>query len=200
MTNKEAFTQEFILDLFKKTDALLEGHFKLSSGFHSNIYLQCAKVTQYPEINSILSTIIAEHYKHQEIDVVIGPALGGVVLSYEIAKKLNCRNIFTERVNTEDGKIMTLRRGFEIRPNEKVLITEDVITTGKSIKEVIEIVEKAKAKTAGIAGIVDRTNNTLKLHPQQFFVVPIEAEKYDPNDCPLCKNKVPLESPGSRFV
>ncbi len=198
----ETFNENFILDLFKKSQALLNGHFKLSSGYHSNIYLQCAKVMQYPLATSLLSSIIAEKFKNEKIDVVIGPALGGIILSYEVAKKLNCRGIFAERINinNDNNKIMALRRGFEINKNEKILITEDVMTTGGSIQEIIELVKKSQAEIVGIAGIADRTNNKIQLHPSQFFILKINAEKYKPEDCPLCKKNIPLDSPGSKFI
>lgn len=196
----ETFNEDFILDLFRKSQALLNGHFKLSSGYHSNVYLQCAKVMQYPEATSLLSSIIAEKFKNEKIDVVIGPALGGIILSYEVAKKLNCRGIFAERTRKDNKKIMALRRGFEINKNEKVLITEDVITTGGSIQEILELVKKSQAETVGIACIIDRTNNKIQLHPSQFFILKINAEKHKPEDCPLCKKNIPLDSPGSKFI
>ncbi len=196
----KAITKEFILDLFKKTDGLLHGHFKLSSGFHSNIYLQCAKVLQFPEMNSLLSSMIAKKFKDKKISLVIGPAIGGITLSYEVAKKLHCRSIFAERIKKGNKRKMFIRRGFEILKNEKVLIVEDVITTGGSIKEVMELLEKHEANIVGIASIVDRTNGEIKLHPNQTSLIQIDTEKYDPKNCPLCEKGVPIDTPGSRFL
>lgn len=196
----KALTKEFILDLFKKIDGLLEGHFKLSSGYHSNIYLQCAKVMQFPEMNSLLSSMIAVKFKNEKIDVVIGPAIGGITLSYEVARKLHCRSIFCERITKSNKKTMTLRRGFEILKDERVLVVEDVVTTGGSIKEVMKLVKKNKGNIIGVAAIADRTNGKIKLHPNQYFLIKIEAKRYNPDNCPLCKKKVPIDTPGSRYL
>jgi len=196
----KTLTKEFILDLFKKTDGLMQGHFKLSSGLHSNIYLQCAKVMQYPEMNSLLCTMIAQHYKNDKIDVVIGPAIGGITLSYEVARKLHCRSIFAERIIKNDDKVMVLRRGFEISEKERVLVVEDVITTGGSVKEVMALVEKHKGEITGLSAIVDRTNGQIKLHPNQHFLIEIEAETYELEKCPLCEKDVPLSIPGSKYL
>ena len=188
------------MDIFKKTGGLLEGHFKLSSGNHSNIYLQCAKVMQFPEMNSLLCSMIAKKFKDEKIDVVIGPAIGGITLSYEVARKLHCRSIFGERVGKNSKKEMTLRRGFEILKDERVLVVEDVVTTGGSIKEIMKLVKKNKGNIIGVAAIADRTNGKIKLHPNQYFLVEIEAKKYNPDNCPLCKKKVPIDTPGSRYL
>jgi len=200
MKYRDSMDQDFILKIFQSTGALLNGHFKLSSGFHSDTYLQCAKVSQYPEYNSMISTLIAEQFIKDKIDVVIGPALGGIVLAYGIAQKLNCRGIFTERVPVDDKKIMTFRRGFEVKKNERVLVVEDVITTGGSVKEVMEILNIIGADIVGVAGIVDRTNGKMKLHKKQFFTLKLDVQKFSPKDCPLCKKDIPLESPGSKFI
>lgn len=196
----QIITKEFILNLFKKTGGLLRGHFKLSSGYHSNIYLQCARVMQFPEMNSLICSIIAEKFKNKKTDVVISPAIGGITLSYEIARKLNCRSLFAERETKNDKKVMTLRRGFEISKDERVLVVEDVVTTGSSVREVMQLVKKCKANIIGAAGIVDRTNGKIKLHPDQFFLLKIKAEKYDPRDCPLCKKNIPIKTPGSKYL
>lgn len=126
-----------IIKIFKSTEALLDGHFLLSSGRHSNQYFQCAKVLQYPDYTSQICSLIANHFKNFEIDTVIAPAMGGIIVGYEIARQLNKRSIFTEREN----KVMTLRRGFSLSKGEKVLVCEDVVTTGGSVLEVIEIVK-----------------------------------------------------------
>lgn len=196
----KALTKEFILDIFKKTNGLLHGHFELTSGYHSNIYFQCTKVLQFPELNSLLCSMIVRKFKNEKIDLVIGPAIGGITLSYELARKLHCRSIFAERVTKNSKKTMTLRRGFEILKNERVLVVEDVVTTGGSIKEVMKLIQKQKGNVVGVAAIADRTNGKIKIHPNQYFIIEIEAEKYDPDDCPLCKKKVPIDIPGSRYM
>lgn len=191
MTNKE------ILDLFIKTDALLEGHFLLTSGRHSNQYFQCAKILQYPNITSQVCSILTEKFKTYEIDTVIAPAMGGILVGYEVAKQLDRRSIFTERENN----IMTLRRGFTLSPSEKVLVCEDVVTTGGSVFEVIELVKKSKAEVVGIASIVDRSNGKVNFDYPFISSLKLEAVSYSPDECPICKeNKIPLIKPGSRKV
>ncbi len=194
----EIITSNDILKIFKETNALLKGHFKLSSGYHSDIYLQCALVMQYPELNSLISTLIADRFRGDKIDVVISPAIGGIILGYEVAKKLGARAIFAERSGNE--KKMQFRRGFRIETNEKVLLVEDVITTGGSLREIIDLLKEFKVEIIGVASIIDRSNGEVKLHNNQYSVVTIKAEKYLPEDCPLCKNKVPIDTPGSRFI
>ena len=149
--------KEEILNLFEKTNALLKGHFKLSSGLHSERYLQCALVLQYPKYAKYLCCELAKKFKKEKPSAVIAPAIGGVLVSYEIAKAFGCRSLFTER---EDG-LMTLRRGFDIRESERVLIVEDVITTGGSTKEVIEVVKQRGGKVIGVGAIIDRSGDMI---------------------------------------
>ncbi len=194
---KNIFSEEFILNVFKETGALLNGHFKLSSGYHSDTYLQCAKVLQYPEINGLLSYLLAQQFKKFNIDVVIGPAIGGITLAYEVANKLGARSIFAER--TGEKREMSFRRGFSVKKNETILIVEDVITTGGSIKEIIDLLKKDNIDIIGVASIVDRSSGTVKLHENQFSLLNIAAPKFKPEKCPLCKDNIPIYAPGSKF-
>lgn len=187
--------KEDVLRIFKGTEALLEGHFLLTSGRHSNQYFQCAKVLQYPEYTSQICSLIADHFKDYEIDTVIAPAMGGMIVGYEVARQLNKRSIFTERENKE----MTLRRGFTLAKGEKVLVCEDVVTTGGSVFEVIEIVKQFGAKVVGIGSIVDRSNGKVDFGYDFFPSLRLEAVSYLPEDCALCKEgKIELVKPGSR--
>ena len=148
-----------ILQTFEKTHALMKGHFKLSSGLHSGEYLQCARVLQYPEYAKRLCSELARHFKEDRPTCVVAPALGGVIVSYETAKALAVRGIFSER---KDGK-MVLRRGFEIKPDDKVLVVEDVITTGVSTKEVLDVVKSAGATLIGVGSIVNRSGKKIRI-------------------------------------
>lgn len=185
-------TQE-ILTIFKQTEALLEGHFQLTSGLHSNAYFQCAKVLQYPKFATLFCAEIVKHFQSTTIDVVIAPAIGGIVVSQEVGRQLGIKTIFAERKE----KTMELRRGFFINHGEQVLVCEDVITTGGSVQEVIDIVTHAGGSIAGVASIVDRSNKRLHLE-NMFSVLTIEAVTYKPEECPLCANGIPVEKPGSR--
>ena len=189
--------EEDVLKIFKGTEALLDGHFLLTSGRHSNQYFQCAKVLQYPEYTSKICALIANHFKDLEIDTVIAPAMGGMIVGYEVARQLNKRSIFTEREN----KIMTLRRGFSLSKNEKVLVCEDVVTTGGSVFEVIEIVKKFGAEVVGIGSIVDRSNGKVDFGFDFFPSLRLNAISYSPEDCEICKDgKLELVKPGSRKI
>lgn len=180
------------IEILKETGALLEGHFLLSSGKHSDRYAQNAKLLQYPDKAEQVLKIVAKKLENTPIDVVCGPAMGGIIVAYELGRQLGKRAIFTERENGE----MTLRRGFEIQKGEKVLITEDVVTTGKSSLETIRIIEALGGEVVGIACIVDRKVNEIS-YPL-FSAIQLEITAYDPDDCPLCKKGVPLVKPGSR--
>lgn len=189
-------TEKEILEAFEKSNALLRGHFLLTSGRHSDVYFQCAKVLQYPKYIEMLCSLIADHFKSIEIDTVIAPAMGGLVVGQEVARQLNKRFIFAER---EDKKL-TLRRGFTIDKNEKLLICEDVVTTGGSVFEVIDIVKSNNAKVAGIGFIVDRSNGKVNFGYPQFSTFKMEVVSYLPEDCPFCKENVPVVKPGSRKI
>ncbi|MCU0643185.1 MAG: orotate phosphoribosyltransferase [bacterium] len=187
-------SKEDVLKLFKETGALLEGHFLLTSGLHSPQYFQCAKVLQYPQHAQKLCWEIAYNYMSEKVNVVVGPALGGIIVAQEIARLINARAIFSER---ENGK-MTLRRGFEIKPNERVLVVEDVVTTGGSINEVIGLAKEAGAQLVGVGFLVDRSQDRIKFDMPKFSVIQMDVVTYQPDDCPICKKNVPLVKPGSR--
>jgi orotate phosphoribosyltransferase len=185
---------EEVLDIYRKTGALLTGHFLLSSGLHSEQYLQSALVLQQPDIATKLCAALAEPFKGSNIQVVIAPALGGVFVSHETARALGVRALFAERVNGE----LTLRRGFEIRPGERVLVVEDVITTGKSTKETIEVVKQTGGVAVAAASLVDRSGGKAELGVPYKSLVTLTVPTYAPEACPLCKaGSVPMK-PGSR--
>ena len=186
-----------VLDLFKKEDALLTGHFLLSSGLHSPNYMQCALILQKPWVAEKVCQEIAKLVKHLKPQAVIGPALGGMIVSYEMGRALKIRSIFAERV---DGSFV-LRRGFSLKKNERVLVVEDVVTTGKSTYEVVELVERLGAKVAGIAAIVDRSDGAAVFSQDFHPLLKMNIKTYRPEDCPLCKQgRVTLVKPGSRVL
>lgn len=191
--------EEEVKALLKKTRAILEGHFLLTSGLHSPLYVEKFNVLQHPEYTELLCRDIAEYFKDQGIQTVIGPATGGIILSQVTARILGVRSIFTER---EHG-VMTLRRGFHIDPGEKVLIVEDIVTTGGSIKEVVNVVKKAKGDIVGIGLLVDRSGGKAdfgvpkdKVHP----LLHLEVPTYTPEECPLCRQHIPLTERGSHHL
>jgi len=188
--------QDQLIEIFQKTGALLEGHFILTSGRHSPTYFQCAKVLQYPEYLQKFSNEIVNHFQDIDIDIVITPAVGGIVLGTEIGRQLNKQAIFAER---EQGA-MTLRRGFEITPESNVLVIEDVITTGGSVNEVIELVIDSGAKVVGVGVLVDRSGGKVKLHEKQFCVTELEAVSYGDDEIPDDLANIPVLKPGSRSL
>jgi orotate phosphoribosyltransferase len=187
------------LSILKKTDALLEGHFVLSSGLHSPKYIQCAKLLSFPNKASLICKSLANKIKKnfKKIDLILAPAMGGVVIGYEIGKLLKKETIFCERVN---GKFK-LRRGFAIKKNSKVLIIEDVITTGKSSLECVKLINKSKAKLVGFASIIDRsTKKTLKIKQKIISHLKIDVPTYKSNQLPKELALIPITKPGSRFI
>lgn len=186
--------REQIIEIFKETKALLEGHFLLTSGLHSPQYFQCARVLQYPKYLHLFAGEIARHYEYNDIEVVIAPAIGGITVATEVGRMLGARTIFSERVNG----IMELRRGFELLPNERVLVVEDVVTTGGSTNEVIELVKKARATVVGVSCIVDRSNGRARFDAKYFSVLQMDAITYQPEECPLCAQGSTPVKPGSR--
>ncbi len=189
-------SEKDIIEIFKKTGALLEGHFLLTSGRHSNIYFQCAKVLQYPEYMEKICANIAAHFRNNKIDTVISPAIGGIIVGQEVARQLNKRSIFAER----EDKALTLRRGFSIEPGEKILVCEDVVTTGGSVFEVIEIVKSLGGEVVGVGCIVDRSNGKVNFGYPQVSAVKLEAVSFQPDECELCKKGIPVVKPGSRKI
>ncbi|HWI55450.1 MAG TPA: orotate phosphoribosyltransferase [Desulfobacteria bacterium] len=189
-------THDEAIDIFTKANALLTGHFRLTSGRHSAKYMQCAQVLQYPQYASILCDSLAEKFKGTQIDLVVGPAMGGIIVAYEVGRALGVKTFFTER---ENGA-MALRRGFTINPGEKVLVVEDVVTTGGSVKEVIEVVREKGGEVVGVGVLVDRSAGKADFGVPTQSMLQLEIESYDPEECPLCKQGLPVIKPGSRQV
>jgi orotate phosphoribosyltransferase len=187
-------TKKSMNEILEKTGVLQTGHFLLTSGKHSNKYMQCAKIFQHPDISAGISKALAEKYDDYEIDIVIGPAIGGIILAYEVARQLEVRALFAER---ENGA-MTLRRGFEIKPGSRVLVVEDVITTGGSVKEVIELVRAVGGEVVGVASVVDRSGGKALFDVPFKSAIKIDIETYEPEECPMCKAGSEAVKPGSR--
>jgi len=187
-------TDKDVLKLFEKHGALLTGHFRLSSGLHSGKYLQCALVLQYPNIAEQLSRALADMFSKDRPDLVIGPALGGITLAYEMARVFGVRGVFTER---QDGA-MILRRGFSIAPGEKALVAEDVVTTGGSTREVIEVVKNSGGQVIGVGCIIDRSDLGIDFAAPFRSLAKINIETFKEEACPLCRSGMPLTRPGSR--
>ena len=185
------------LKVLKKTNALLKGHFVLSSGLHSAHYVQCAKLLSQPKFSKkfINSLAIKIKKKFKKIDLILSPAMGGIIVGYEIGRILSIETIFCERVN----KKFTLRRGFSIKKNSRVLIVEDVITTGKSSLECVKLIKKFKAKLIGFACLIDRSNNE-KIKDKIISQVELEIPTYNKKDLPEQLKKIPITKPGSRFL
>jgi orotate phosphoribosyltransferase len=191
-------TSNNIRDIFVRSGALLDGHFLLTSGNHSNQYFQCAKVLQYPEYAEKLCAVIAERFRNESIDVVVAPAIGGIVVGQEVARQLGVRSIFTER----KSDAMLLRRGFSIQSGERVLVCEDVVTTGGSVFEVIDIVGQYGGVLAGAGCIVDRSGGTVRFPvadpAHQIACYTTKAVTYPPDECPMCAEGSAPVKPGSR--
>ena len=189
-------SKEKIIDIFKETGALLNGHFVLTSGRHSSSYFQCAKVLQYPKYLSRFAQSIANNFINSNVDAVISPAIGGIVLGTEVGRLLNVKTIFAERKKGD----MCIRRGFEIKKSDKILVIEDVITTGGSVKEVIDEVTKLGGKISGVGVLVDRSNGQAKLHKNQFSIIELEAVSFEPDKVPDSLKDIPIQKPGSRNI
>ena len=187
-------TENEILEIFRKHSAVLEGHFILSSGLHSNRYIQCALVLQHPRVAEQLCSELAAKLKNLGAKVVAAPALGGVIVSHEVARALGVRALFTER---QEGA-MTLRRGFSLEPGEPTLVVEDVVTTGGSTRETMTAVEQAGGRIVGVGSLIDRSGGKVDLGVPRAALVTLEVKNYDPADCPLCKSGIPAVKPGSR--
>jgi len=183
-----------ILEIFRKHSAVLEGHFILSSGLHSNRYIQCALVLQHPRVAEQLCSELAAKLRHVGAKVVAAPALGGVIVSHEVARALGVRALFTER---QEGA-MTLRRGFSLEPGEPTLVVEDVITTGLSTRETMTAVEQAGGKVVGIGSLIDRSGGAVEFGMPKASLVNLAVQNYKPEECPLCKSGIPAVKPGSR--
>lgn len=186
-------TKKEILQIFEELGVLQTGHFQLTSGLHSEQYMQCARLFEYPQMaGKIVETLISLLPK--EIETVIAPAIGGITVGYELARILGCRFIFAER----QGGQMVFRRGFTLKSGEKVLAVEDVVTTGGSVKEVVDLAKEYGAEILGVAAIVDRSQGKANFGVPFYPLESLQITVYQPEDCPLCMAGVPLQSPGSR--
>ena len=189
-----------VMRLFEETGAYLRGHFRLTSGLHSGEYLQCAKVLAHPayaerlgrELAAKLRGAIGDH----SVDIVVSPAMGGIIIGHEVARALGARSLFTER--DAQSNEMILRRGFEIQPGESAVVVEDVITTGGSTREVVRVVKAAEAQVLAAASIIDRSGGSADVGAPRVSLEILHPVTYPPDDCPLCREGVPLVKPGSR--
>ncbi len=191
-----------VMELFEETGAYLRGHFRLTSGLHGGEYLQCAKVLAHPPYAERLGQELAREIKtligDSAVDLVVSPAMGGIIIGHEVARALNARSLFAERDAVSNE--MTLRRGFEIRPGESVVVIEDVITTGGSTKEVVQLVRSAAANVLAAGSIIDRSGGRADVSAPRVSLQILNPVTYRPEDCPLCEQGVPVIKPGSRRV
>ncbi len=181
-------------EIFEKSGALLRGHFLLSSGLHSPVYWEKARVLQYPEYTEELCGMIADHFRESGVQVVAGPTTPGIIISYEVARQLGVRGIFAER---EESGGRVFRRGFRIDPGERVLIVDDIFTRGGSIRDVVEAVNKTNGDIVGIGVLVDRSPEKVEFGVPFFSCHRTEVITYTPEECPLCADGIPLIKPGS---
>jgi orotate phosphoribosyltransferase len=187
-------TRDELLDLFRRSGALLEGHFRLSSGLHSTGYLQCALVLQDPSSAERLGRGVADKLRELRPTVVLSPALGGLIIGHEVARALGVRAIFAERQDA----VLTLRRGFTLSESDRVVVIEDVVTTGKSTRETMQVAEAAGARVVGAGSIVDRTGGRTELGVPYESLLDMSLPTYEPDSCPLCAQGLPVVKPGSR--
>jgi len=189
--------QERTKEIFEELEMISYGHFLFTSGRHGDTYMQCARLLEDPSYTEEIIKSIVNEFKDDNIDIVIGPAIGGIIIAYEFASQLGVRNLFAEREND----VMTLRRGFKIPKGARVLVVEDVITTGGSVKEVIDIVEEEEGKLVGVAVLVDRTGGKVDFGTKFVSGLSEELVSYTPEECPICKEgNIPLVKPGSREI
>src|SRR5436305_11989243 len=187
-------TRDELLDLYRTSCALLEGHFRLTSGLHSPGYMQCALVLQHPQHAEALGRLIADRVRDLRATVVLSPALGGIVIGQEVGRALGVRAIFAER---QDGTL-ALRRGFSLAPGEKVLVVEDVVTTGGSTQETIDVARAAGARVVGAAAIIDRSGGRQRIDVPFHALASVALPTYEADACPLCAEGRPVTKPGSR--
>lgn len=197
LTTHTSLPSETLEQQLVQEDALLRGHFRLSSGLHSDTYVQCARFLRRPDLAAPAAAELAAQIRAAGLqpDTVVGPAMGGVVIGYELARQLGVPGIFTER--DADGQ-MTLRRGFTIEPGERIVIAEDVVTTGKSTNEVARLLTEMGAEILAVVSLIDRTSGKAELSFPNFALLPVTAATYAPDDCPLCRAGIPVVKPGSR--
>lgn len=186
-----------VIELLKRSEAFLSGHFVLASGLHSGNYLQCAAVFRFPDVSETLSRLLVEtiHAAGLTFDVVVSPALGGVLLGYEVSRQAGVPNLFAER---DAQNRMSLRRGFSVRPGQRVLVVEDVVTTGGSVREVIELVRSAGAALAAVGCVADRSREPVDFGAPLFSLVKLDFPAYSPESCPQCLTGLPFEKPGTK--
>lgn len=189
---------EDVRKIFEQVGAIRSGHFELTSGLHSGTYIQCAMVLQYPNHAEILGRALAEKFKGTAISCVVAPAMGGITIGYEVARALGVRSLWVER--DKSGQ-MALRRGWEIKPRERVLVVEDVWTTGGSTRETINVVQQEGGLVVAAGALIDRTNGRLDLNVSAHALLTVQVPTYDPAECPLCKSgAAPAYKPGSRMT
>ena len=187
-------TEEKVLTLMKELGALHAGHFLLSSGLHSDRYFQCARILQFPELARELGAAMAGFFENTPCDLVVSPAMGGILIGHEVARAVGRRFVFTERING----IMTIRRGFTLEEGEKVIIAEDVVTRGTSVLEVVKCVEDAGGKVVGLTSIIDRTGGDAGLPLPLNALARVQVQTWKPEECPLCQDGLEVVKPGSR--
>lgn len=191
MNESHNLNEADLFELLRKTGVILEGHFLLTSGRHSGQFLQCSQLLQFPEHAEKVCRLMAEPFKDEKIDAVIGPAMGGVILAYETARSLGARALYAERT---DGK-MALRRGFRVGVGEKVLVVEDAVTTGGSVRKVLDLLQEPGAELAGVSIMIDRSSGKLDFGAPMKALLSMEIESFAPEECPLCREGIPLQKP-----
>ena len=187
-------TEKDTLALYEKTGALLRGHFRLTSGLHSDIYLQSALVLQHPEHAEALGAALADAFRDAGARTVLAPAIGGILVAHEVARALGLRALFTER----EQNVMTLRRGFTLERGEPCLVVEDVITTGGSTREVVQCVEGLGGRVVGVGSLIDRSGGTAEVGAPRVALATLQVVAHQPEACPLCQAGIPVVKPGSR--
>jgi orotate phosphoribosyltransferase len=185
-----------VIQKFRETEALLEGHFVLTSGLHSGVYLQCARVLQHPRVAESFGQSIAEHFRDEQIETVASPAIGGIIIGHEVARALGARFIWTER---ENG-VMVLRRGFTVSAEEKILVVEDVVTTGGSSRETVAALQSAGANVVAAASIIDRSSGEADVGVRRVALATLNVASVSPEDCEACRRGEPALKPGSRAI
>ncbi|MGQ9540663.1 MAG: orotate phosphoribosyltransferase [Armatimonadota bacterium] len=185
-----------ILQIFRDCGAILHGHFRLSSGKHSDTYFEKFQVLQYPRYVQQLCGELAERFRAEPVDVVVGPTTGGVIIAYEVARQLGTRAIYAER----EGQKRVLRRGFTLLPNERVLVVDDILTTGGSVREVLEMLEPYRVQLVGVGILVDRTGGQVLMGTRLEALLSLSVQSWQPEQCPLCQQGEPITEPGSRFL
>ena len=194
MNHERAVTEDVVLGMFRESGALLEGHFLLSSGLHSSGYLQCALVLQHPKLAESLGRMLADQLQLLSATAILSPAIGGLIIGHEVARAVGVRAMFAER----QDKVLTLRRGFTLSPDDRVIVIEDVVTTGGSTRETIAVAERAGAQVIGAGSIIDRSGGSTTLGVPFHTLVTLRLRTYKPEECPLCAEGTPAIKPGSR--